>query len=172
MIRSIFFRSSSAFFSSSHTRFWLLMSTGCHDFLRLRSPPIVPVRLRRDQRLSRCRVQCCFQQQMNAVVAIFDRAREVVKQFMEAKNGASCEVLDVDKADRQPRTYNSLLLALFTNCGLCLQRCNKQATVDKYSGRAPLRGSDSCNNIQSLHVAVGSRKSQMSMDVETPPYES
>lgn len=38
---SIFLRSSRALRSSSHTRFWLDISTGCHDFLRLRSPPMV-----------------------------------------------------------------------------------------------------------------------------------
>jgi hypothetical protein len=38
---SVRFRSSKAFFSSSHTRLWLLMSTGCHDFFKLRSPPIL-----------------------------------------------------------------------------------------------------------------------------------
>lgn len=38
---SVRFRSSRAFFSSSHTRLWLLMSTGCHDFFKLRSPPIL-----------------------------------------------------------------------------------------------------------------------------------
>lgn len=40
LIWSIFLRSSSARFSSSHTFFWLVINDGCHDFLRLRSPPM------------------------------------------------------------------------------------------------------------------------------------
>lgn len=38
---SVIFRSSRAFFSSSHTLRWLLMSTGCHDFFKFKSPPIL-----------------------------------------------------------------------------------------------------------------------------------
>jgi hypothetical protein len=38
---SVFLRSSSALFSSAQTRFWFDMSTGCHDFFKLRSPPML-----------------------------------------------------------------------------------------------------------------------------------
>lgn len=41
IICSIRLRSSSAFFCSSHTRSWFFWRTGCQDFFRLRSPPIL-----------------------------------------------------------------------------------------------------------------------------------
>ncbi|KAF3936954.1 hypothetical protein ABW19_dt0207923 [Dactylella cylindrospora] len=42
-ICSVRFRSSRAFVLSFHTLSWFFSRCGCHDFLRLRSPPIVDV---------------------------------------------------------------------------------------------------------------------------------